>query len=363
MTSVLFVGEQQSNALVYYRQVIPGSALARLGWEVRFAPALAETPDGFLTGLRPGFAPAPVSEVIVTRHITGVDGIVDSSELILNARRNGQRVFYDLDDDLWELPEHNPAYVFYSPEMLAVLDANLAACDGILVSTPTLADAVRRHTATPVTVAPNGILVGPWPLVDRRQLEVRVGWLGLMDFRADDLAMVRDPLAAAFAAQQRGAARFVHCGAHSAKGSIRDLLGAWPAPVDEVEWVAFHDLGHQLAANLDVAVIPMRPGKLNDSRSPTTGLALAACGIPFAVSDTPAYRDMASKVPGVVLVADGGDWQAAVGELIARARDGALPPPATMRSAVVMHYRPEVVVRAWAKTLAAYRALPTRMPH
>lgn len=360
MTSVLFVGEQESNALVYYRQVVPGSALARLGWHVQFAPALAETPEGLLVGMRPGFPPAAITEVIVTRHITGVDGIVDSAELILNARRMGQRVFYDLDDDLWELPTHNPAYVFYSPEMLAVLNANLDACDGVLVSTPTLADAVRRHTATPVTVAPNGILVDPWPLARRHTRPVRVGWLGLMDFRADDLAMIRDDLAAGLGAAPPGDARFVHCGAHSAKGSIRDLLGRFPVPVDEVEWVAFHDLGRQLASNLDVAIIPMRPGHLNDSRSPTTGLALAACGIPFAVSDTPAYRDMASKVPGVHLVAAGDDWATTVAALVADARGGRLPDGAAMRSAVVMHYRPELVARSWAKTLSGLRPLPVR---
>lgn len=359
--SVLFVGEQQSNALVYYRQVIPGSALARLGWKVRFAPALAEMPDGLLVGMRPGFPPAPVSDVIVTRHITGVDGIVDSSDLILNARRNGQRVFYDLDDDLWELPEHNPAFVFYSPEMLAVLNANLAACDGVLVSTPTLAAAVRKHTATPVTVAPNGILVDPWPRAERRRKHVRVGWLGLMDFRADDLAMIRDPLAAAFEANR--SARFVHCGAHSAKGSIRELLGPWPVEIDEVEWVAFHDLGHQLAGHLDVAVIPMRSSHLNDSRSPTTGLALAACGIPFVASSTPAYRELARNVPGVRLVKDGGNWEKAVAGLIADAEAGNLPSTGAMRGGVVLHYRPEVVAMAWARVLSSYRPLPVGLSH
>lgn len=364
MTSVLFVGEQESNALVYYRQVIPGTALLRAGWDVRFAPALAETPEGLLVGMRPGFPPAPLSEVIVTRHITGVDGIADSGELIYNARRGGQRVFYDLDDNLWELPEHNPAYVFYTPAMLEVLNGNLAACDGVLVSTPTLADAVRRHTDTPVTVAPNGILVDPWPLATRRVgpggrlwPPVRLGWLGLMDFRADDLAMIRDELAAALAVDPR-AVRFVHCGAHSAKGSIRELLGSsWPAPIDEVEWVAFHDLGRQLASNLDVAVIPMRPGALNDSRSPTTGLALAACGVPFAVTATPAYRELARNVPGVYLVDHGGDWRKAVADLIEDARCGRLPSPSAMRSAVVLHYRPDVVARAWSKALSTYRPL------
>lgn len=363
MTSVLFVGEQQSNALVYYRQVVPGSALARLGWQVRFAPMLAETPEGFLTGMRPGFLPAPVCEVIVTRHITGIDGIVDSSELILNARRQGQRVFYDLDDNLWELPEHNPAYVFYSAEMLAALDANLAACDGVLVSTPTLAEAVRTHTATPVTVAPNGILVDPWPLTHRHRDPVRVGWLGLMDFRADDLAMIREPLGAALEHTPHSV-MFVHCGAHSAKGSIRELLGPrWPARIEEVEWVAFHDLGHQLATNVDVAVVPMRPGKLNDSRSPTTGLALAACGIPFLASATPAYRELASRVPGVRLVEDDDDWQHATAELIDDAAAGRLPQPVDMRRAVVLHYRPDIVVKAWTRALGAYRPVPARMPH
>lgn len=364
MTSVLFVGEQESNALVYYRQVVPGTALAQQGWEVRYAPALAELPDGLLVGMRPGFPPAPVSEVIVTRHITDPHGIADSSELILNARRQGQRVFYDLDDDLWELPEHNPAFVFYSPEMLAVLDANLAACDGILVSTPTLADAVRRHTSTPVTVAPNGILVDPWPCIQRRRRgPVRLGWLGLMDFRADDLAMIRDPLAAALAATERGTVRFVHCGAHSGKGSIRELLGPWPVSINEVEWVAFHDLGRQLAANLDVAIVPMRASHLNDSRSPTTGLALAACGIPFIASETPAYRELAANVPGVRLVADGGDWQAAIGELILDAQTGGLPTPQAMRAAVVLHYRPEVVAQAWVKALRSFRLVPARLSH
>lgn len=351
------MGEQGDSALPYYRQRIPGAGLARRGWKVTFAPILVERHDHRLVGWRGAPYPyGPVAKVVVVRHLVDPTGVeADSAPMFAAAHKAGQLVFYDLDDDLWQLPEDNPAARHYTRENLAVLEENLRWCHGVLASTPELAAEIAKHTATPVHVCPNGLDVSDWPRPHEAHRPLRVGWTGMTRWRARDLRMIRDALADALAGRP---VEFWHIGAGASGGRpVERILGPeWPTPVKTVDWSHFSSYGQQLA-NLDCAVVPMVDEAVNRSRSPSTGLALAACGIPFVASPLPAYVELARA--GLCWTASTAEnWTRLVGELVDRVASAPGWLNYDARERVARLYGPAVVAGAWHEAFTA--AIRTR---
>lgn len=207
----------------------------------------------------------------------------DISAALFTARRNGQRICLDIDDDVWHLPKANPAAKTFTLKNIAMLQRNMNAADCILVPTETLAESVHEVCNTPVEIIPSGIDANDWPKAEIRSGgRLRVGWIGTLPFRGRDLEMVVQPLLKAL---QQCEAEFWHIGAlQSDPAWLGDNCVAVP-------WKPFRQLG-EAVAQLDMAIIPALSNRFNQSRSPTTGMVIAACGVPFWASRTTAYVDL-----------------------------------------------------------------------
>lgn len=315
MTRFGFSREQGDGAQPYYRGDLPAQGLRKLGHDAFCARVVTDCEDdasvrsvaGMLTVVdidaRTGRVDAhPPPEVLVLRTWVG-DSFADA---ILEARATGQLVFYDIDDDVWHLPEWNPARRYLGkpghidPEVMAV---DMAACSGVLASTPALAVIVvqelarRGLEAPPVHVCRAGIDVARYV----RSLHLphgplRVAWLGTTTYRGNDLALAVPALKAAQAAGHE----VWHLGAESP----RDFEQATGLRPDEVRrWRPFSQLPDLLQL-VDVAVIPAVDDAFNACRSANTGFACVAAGLTVYASPTESYQHLAWRVPGVQLVAD-----------------------------------------------------------
>lgn len=300
MTAVLFVAEGGSSALPYYRARIPAQGLRQRGWTAWETITMAQSRDMRLrafdtvTGKN---GPAP--SVVVCRHLRDPDGHeLDSVKMFGEARSKGQRVFYDLDDDYWQLPGWNPAAPVWDAEALRILDANLGAASGVLCSTEALARAAREHTDTPVFVAHNGVSLAGYHPRDADHEPLRLGWLGLSAYRARDLETIA-PALRLVCAEFAGKVELWHLGDHHDHAPIEDVLGHdFPVPIRKRRWVPAAELPARIV-ELDVAVMPMELGlPLNAARSATTGLALAAGGVPYVASPNGDYGELALRGVG-----------------------------------------------------------------
>lgn len=346
MTAILFTTEQGDNAIPHYRARVPGRVLQGLGWTVWHRRILAQRPDRRLFGWDgPGNHPTPVPKVVVARHMVDpTQGEADCVAMYREARDRGQFVFVDLDDDVWQLPAWNPAAAFYTPAMLERVNANLDASSGVFVSTPALAEQTAKHTSAPVFVCPNAIDTYGYHVTDEHD-PIRVGWCGMTDWRIGDLAMIADELADALRGRR---VEFWQIGAQSGRFPISDALGPdFPVPVVERPWVPMSELPGALA-DIDLAVVPMEDIPINRSRSATTGLALAASGIPIVASPLPAYEELADR--GGCALAGDGQWADMLVPLI---RSAALRDEARTLAlnAVARWYNPTRVCRAWQESI------------
>jgi hypothetical protein len=295
----LLCGETNGAAQAHVRAELPALGLTRLGQQtyvssVSLHPDPVKSKDMRIRGLNERTGKIhPPTHVVIMRLVDK-----DESESIRRAQAAGQIIFFDLDDDVWNLPEWNPAYYALQrdgrplhPEKfrpggrgtdLTYTERNVRACDGILVTTQALKASVETHVENcpPVFVCRNGVDSQVYrPHRDHDPL--RVGWMGTMGYGAIGL---RDALPELRRALEPHGAEFWHLGADPGQPDITTLLGEdWPTPVKRVPWLP-KDRVPEILEQIDIGIIARRPCLFTEAQSNVSGLCYAAAGIPFVVT-------------------------------------------------------------------------------
>lgn len=356
-----FVAES-GGAQRWYRAALMAEGLRRLGHEAEVWPGSFEHDDHTIRGYNysTGRWDREPANVIVARLHT----VPAAGDLFIRARRAGQIVAFDLDDDVWAFPDWNPGLSDEraDPQQrllnTAAIQVNMACADVCVASTPTLAETMTKVLDTigepdvPVAFVRSAVLPSEPGPVDRSP--AFVGWLGTWAYRGKDLSLILGPLAEALAGG-RGVLR--HLGRDRAEPPLPIFLtaldpagGEPPYVVSEHDWVDIAELP-SLLHQLDLAVIPAELHRFNQARSNTTGLALAACGVPFIASPTPEYEHLWEQ--GCGLVADDDEqWAQLLTELC---EDPALRAKLGQRGRDVVTelYSPEVAARHWIEIVEA----------
>lgn len=325
MPSVCFGAEKGNGACRYFRGEIPAKALAALGWDT-FVSSYILTPqtpgeqkkDPRIRGWGgPGTEIEEPADIVTLRIMDDVvldpaSGLAADNYRMDNmaadirrARAAGQIVLYDIDDDIWNIPLWSPAsramhkLVAARAVDLNVVDANIKACDGVIVPTKYLAHELCQRFGIPVYVVPPGIDPEPYKGLTRTNgysSQLCVGWMGSISHHLQHLRSMQVALDCLPAL----GADFVRLGSiQGDRGSF--LLEEVPCRVWEVRWGDVGELPQKLI-NMDVGIIPRVAERFHEGQSITSGLQYAAAGVPFIASATAEYVEL-SKL-GVGHVAD-----------------------------------------------------------
>lgn len=325
-SSVLFITEHGDSASSWVRANVPGKGLAKRGWTTCLSSVMFQDDDGLIRGAAPakdgnGLGPLPPTKYVVLRRINDLNGNQTRMvKLMERAKRAGQRLFWDLDDDPWSLPEWNPAHGEIRPKQLQYWEKDMQAADGILVTTPALGMSTADHIKhVPVFVCANGVDLDDFePEVgDIENDPLRLGWIGTVDYRGRDFAIIVDALREALA-DCWGEVEFWHHGArYPLLDSIHALLGPrFPVQVREVPWLPLQAMNHHMS-HLDAALIPQEDHPFNNARSATTGIKLMAAGVPFVASSRPSYDTLWRQGGGYAIENDYGTWLQSIRMMIA----------------------------------------------
>lgn len=276
---IWFVEGGPENPCPFYRGYLPARAMQLRAW-----PAFV-TGDGVVAedGRFMSEALDRPTDIAVIRRPVNPDGVngVDYSAQVTAARQAGQRVFVDIDDDLFHLPPTSPARELLTAESLDAFAATMNAAEGVICSTAGLARSLGSRVMAPRYVCGNGIDPSLFPLWEGEHTPLRVGWLGPWKWRNDDLASIAEWLVP-FLNARAGDVEFVHMGTMpDDTGKVEDVLQGLTVPVEKVPWVPFQCLPQSLA-QVDVLIIPQRRGgdfeAFANSRSPTSAIAAIAAG-------------------------------------------------------------------------------------
>jgi glycosyltransferase involved in cell wall biosynthesis len=375
--SVCFGVEDHRQAGAYFRGELPAKALRARGWYAETAE-YALTPqtdaglkeygpyirgwDGVGKPKRPcKFVTLRIQDDVVmdpaTRRLANGYRMDNMAADILRAREAGQVVLYDVDDDLWHIPEWSPAAKAMhkmAPNVRAcdldVVEANMRACNGAIVTTPYLADVVSKKCHVPVYLVRPGIDVSiylpkPDPLL--RVDYPRVGWLGSMSHHLPHLRTMQ----IALEVLTKFDAEFMRIG-YIAGDRSEELLSELPCRVGEMPWVDIDDLPKSLR-HIDVGIIPRVPTQFNEGQSVTSGLQYAAAGIPFLVSPSAEYSRLellgAGKVCRTI-----NDWREGLVDLLDSPEFRQFEADRA-RECVDRHYGLEATGRRYAKIFGVWR--------
>ena len=313
---ILFVAEDgTTTARPLYRAINPANGLKAYGWDARVCPVLYEQEDHTFNGWSPGEeSPAETPKIIVAHNFMTPDKegnlVWDSQQAIVEtARIHGQKFYFDLDDDVWNIPDYNPASSSSGPLVQNydswISDVN--SSNGLIVSTDSIRQSAQESgdVKVPIYVVRNSINYQDYSQDHTRHSPFRIGWIGDILYRGDDFDEIIPFLYSALQ-DKRGEIEFWHIGAHYEIGfpSIRDRLANFPVDIIERPWISPQDFPKAIE-QIDLCLIPSKENKFNHGRSNALGLACISGGIPFIASPTREYAHFDLAISNKLRV----EWQ------------------------------------------------------
>ncbi len=284
--NVLFVGTG-NGGVCWYRCALPAMALGADWIGVVGEPgALRRATGGFVEPA--GESAWAGYDVVVLQLVHGEAWLRRIAEL----QAAGVTVLYEIDDDLRGVaaePGHEFAPKF-PPQRVRAHEAAIHACDGVICSTPVLAERLAGLSER-IHVCANGIDLAryPYPLPQRET--VTIGWAG---GTGHERAMRPWMPAIAAVLEQRAQARFRSVGQPFGH-RLAERFGADRASA--VPFTALDTYPAAMAA-FDIALAPAAPSAFFTAKSDLRFLEAAALGLPV-VADPAVYPTVAHGATGL----------------------------------------------------------------
>lgn len=223
---------------------------------------------------------------------------VDWIPKILSLIESGKKIVWELDDDLYSVPEWSPASVAYTPGMGDWLSMFIAGSHAVIVSTDHLKDRLREITGTikPINVLPNLINYIEYDKVMAKHPNqiLRCLWTG-------SHSHVRDVDALVDVARE-----------YKEDKNIQFIFyGYMPQPLAELPQlnvinVPFTRLPNYLPLlsyiNPDISFAPLVPHVFNRSKSGIKHLETVMAGAYCLASDMEPYQEIISECGGGRLI-------------------------------------------------------------
>lgn len=364
--NVLFVGEKGDSPCRYYRMELPMQGLRANRVNARVAHAIGQRPDGKLVGLHNNGLPmSDIPDVLIVRRLLGPSGEpMSSARLFRQAIQQGQQVWLDIDDDMWRLPEWNPARATVTDAVIRAWETDAEAATGIIVSTPALARTVVEHVPEGLTVRviENSIDFDAYDGY-RKSVEytpLRLGWAGTTAYRWPDLEWLVPTLRHVLSTTSVPV-EFWHLGNVNSRTEphLGELLADFPVPIKYVNWCPVEGLPRSYT-QIDALIIPQQEIPFNECRSAITGLAAMAAGVPYIASPLPEYQRMWRMGGGYVVGNTAEEWEAGLRIMLEPEYREARRSMANGGIALASRLRPETVARQYMEAFgipAPQRAL------
>lgn len=225
------------------------------------------------------------------------------------AQARGQKIIYDIDDNLFEIPSYNPAYRPYKSALLKTVKDIIGLCDAVTVSTEPLKQYfLQKKIHHNVTVIPNFLHHLPeYKEVDNGDI-FRIGYHGTIthsgDFDSKLIFALNDVL------KQYPHVQLTCMGYNPLKIKEHPQVTFVPF-VDVTE---FHDKLSSL--DFDIGIAPLYDNAFNQSKSNIKILEYAYCSIPTIAQNVYPYKNTIDHGNNGLLIDNNKEWKNALCNLI-----------------------------------------------
>ncbi len=257
--------------------------------------------------------------VVVDRHWRPDCTPETARALLLDVRKNGAKLLYQIDDDLLALPANTPA----SAAKKEIVSLFLRGADGVIVSTRALQAryATRNEHVWVVANALDEQLLAQKKVVPTQDPSPLVlGYMGTFT-HDDDLGMILPALRQV--AQQVDSPLALQVIGAVAGANMWEQLQALPFPISRREppVVEYPQFLPWFTANVhwDIGLAPLVDTPFNRAKSDIKFLDYAAAGVAGVYSDLPVYAESVRQgETGLLAANDTPSWVAALHTLIAQ---------------------------------------------
>lgn len=219
------------------------------------------------------------------------------------------KIVYELDDDLWNISDDNPASGYYRrkdvqdgiTEMMGLIDA-------ATVSTNHLASVIGEYTSAPVFIIPNHVPNRLFNLLDlkgevRSKRGLTLLWSG-SNTHEEDISVCVSSVTEYLIGNQHSSLIFVGTDySHLFPDNVRRQITYVGGRKTVGE---YHSFLASLAGDVDVVLAPLAVNEFNRSKSEIRLLEAGALGIPVIATEFGPYGP--STFPEALFVQPGGDW-------------------------------------------------------
>jgi len=228
---------------------------------------------------------------------------------VVKMKEAGSKLIYEVDDDLFHIPEWNTAHTTLSAAgVQRGIRAFLELVDAVFVTTEALA-AVYRKYCKKVYVLPNSLDLDFFTPSPRNSAKPVVCWQGSLT-HSNDLKIMQDCFYKL--GKNKDIMLKMWCGFDKNNKPIFDIPGAYTIPL--VTFESFYQMFSQMDG--DVGLAPLTTVPFNRSKSNLKFLEYTMQGMVTVASDFGPYKDTIINNETGILISDNRDWYAAVMSVI-----------------------------------------------
>jgi glycosyltransferase involved in cell wall biosynthesis len=224
--------------------------------------------------------------------------------------RHQKPFFLELDDYISDIPPDHEAYEHYKGKRHKIIMAQMAHSDGLIVSTPYLAEQYKGRNAK-IYVVPNSIDFREWKGLElRRHNRLRIGWIG-GGTHGKDLEMVAPVLEELLSKYWKKDLWFycVH--------GCPELYKKWPRVYHTLKWANINLYPRFMNSfKFDIGIAPLEDNNFNRGKSNLRWLEYSALKIPCVASPLPDFVWAIQDGKTGFLASDLKDWKDSLTMLI-----------------------------------------------
>lgn len=222
-------------------------------------------------------------------------------DIIPAMKKNGQKIVYDLDDNLFEIPSYNPAFRPYNRKSLDTIKKIIKLCDAVVLSTDPLKEYfVRYNLHNNIFVIPNFFTnMRPY----RKHIsneEIVIGYSGTIthsgDFDSRLVTAIRNVL------NNYNNVYFKCLGYNPVKDKNSKILFQ-----EFVNTDSYLDTLDNM--NINIGIAPLVDNDFNRSKSNIKYMEYSNCSIPCIASNVYPYVNSIANMKNGIIINDNRDWE------------------------------------------------------
>jgi glycosyltransferase involved in cell wall biosynthesis len=217
--------------------------------------------------------------------------------------RHQKPFLMELDDYISDIPVDHEAHEHYKGTRHKIIMAQMANSDGLIVSTPYLAEQYKGHNEK-IFVVPNSIDFKEWSgLGSRHHDRIRIGWIGGAT-HGKDLEMVAPALEEVLSKYYEQDVWFycIH--------GCPEIFKKWPRVYHTIKWANINLYPKFLNSfKFDIGIAPLEDNNFNRGKSNLRWLEYSALGLPTVASPLPDFARVIEDGKTGFLARDEREWE------------------------------------------------------